>query len=351
MDEAAATGSDAAGTSSGVNAYVRRFAAGGPDACFEEAALGHASFRKGAEATSATAPTRVLVAVDASGSMAGRVAGQSKVDLDRLAARTFVQGLPAEAEAGLLVFGQAGDNTPRGKAPSCAAVSLTVPSSRDRAALLRGVAAVRAVGWTPLAAALRRAETLLVQGGRPGGQVIYVVSDGQETCGGDPVSVARAINGEPTRAAVNIIGFAVPSGEAAALAAVAAAGGGRFVNVEADSEADAVASRIRESGRRAANTLAESGATARNTLSASGAEAKARLCTGDIMARERVAVGADISRKRIAGKDVALEERAEKVLAERHAALERRVEAFRQQLDARLNTANRAVAEDAARAR
>jgi len=181
--------------------------------------------------------------------------------------------------------------------------------------------------------------------------VIYVVSDGQETCGGDPVSVARAINGGSTRAVVNIIGFAVPSGEAAALAAVAAAGGGRFVNVEADSEADAVASRIRESGRRAANTLAESGATARNTLSASGAEAKARLCTGDIMARERVAVGADISRKRIASKDVGLEERAEKVLAERHAALERRVEAFRQQLDARLNTANRAVAEDAAHAR
>jgi Ca-activated chloride channel family protein len=181
--------------------------------------------------------------------------------------------------------------------------------------------------------------------------VIYVVSDGQETCGGDPVATTRAINAGPTRAVVNIIGFAVPSGEAAALAAVASAGGGRFVNVDAADQVDAIAARIRESGRQAANTLAESGTTARNTITTSGVAAKARLCTGDIVARERIAIGADIAKKRIAGQDVALEERAEKVLADRHAALERRAAAFERDLATRLDTVNRGVAEDAARAR
>jgi Ca-activated chloride channel family protein len=347
----AAPAVNAAAGSSDVDGYLSRFAAGDPDACFGDAALAGASFRKASETTSAAAPTRVIVAVDASGSMAGRVSGRSKLDLAQAAARTFVQGLPAEAEAGLLVFGEAGDNTPRGKGPSCAAIRLAVPIARDRAALVRGVTAIRAVGWTPLAAALRQAETLLVKGAGAGGQVIYVVSDGQETCGGDPVAAARAINRGATRAVVNIIGFAVPSSEAAALAAVASAGGGRFVNVDAGNEVEAAAARIRESGRQAANTLAESGATARNTLSASGVAAKARTCTGSIIARERIAIGSDIARKRIAGKDVTLEERAEKVLAERHSALDRRTLAFEQNLNARLASANRSVAEDAARAK
>ena len=40
--------------------------------------------------------------------------------------------------------------------------------------------------------------------GTPGEQVIYVVSDGEETCGGDPVAVARRINSGRTRAVVNV---------------------------------------------------------------------------------------------------------------------------------------------------
>ena len=75
------------------------------------------------------------------------------------------------------------------------------------------------------------------------------------------------------------------------------------------------------------------------------------MCIGSIIARERIAVGSDIGKKRIAGKDVTLEERAEKVLAERHSALERRTRAFEDNLNARLASANRSVAEDAARAK
>lgn len=332
------------------DAYLKRFSAGDPEACFGEARLDTATFEGRQAAPPAPPPTRVLVAIDASGSMAGKVSGRTKLELARTAAQTFIEGLPAEAEAGLLVFGQAGDNSPRGKAPSCGAVELAVPLSRDRDALVRGVSGVRAIGWTPLAAALRQAETLLAKGGAPGAQVIYVVSDGQETCGGDPVAVARAINTGHTRAVVNIIGFAVPDGEAAALAAVASAGGGRFVNVAAGDRVDAVAARIRESGRQASNRLAESGTTARNTLSTSGTAAKARLCIGGLVARERIAVGADIARKRMAGDDVAVEEAAEQRLAARHAALEQRVETFTRRLDARMQAANRDIAEDAARA-
>jgi len=342
----------AAGASPEVEAYLAQFKAGDPEACFSDPALVGATFQSpdGATATPVP-PARVIVAVDASGSMAGKVSNRQKLDLAKTAAAAFVEELPATADAGLLVFGQAGNNRADGKAQSCAAVDLSVPMTRDRAALVRSVGSVRAVGWTPLASALKRAEALLSASDTPGEQIIYVVSDGQETCGGDPVAVARSIKQGRTKAIVNIIGFAVPSGEAASLAAVAAAGGGKFVNANSDNEVDAIAARIREDGRKARNRLAQSGAIAQNTLASSGAAAKARICVGGLVAKERLAASADLAKKRIAGKDVTLEERAEKVLAERHAALERRAQDFANAAVASGNRANDAVDASAAQAR
>ncbi|HUD90123.1 vWA domain-containing protein [Sphingobium sp.] len=334
-----------------IEAYLNQFKAGDPEACFNDPALVDASFTASDKAAGPVPPARVIVAIDASGSMAGRVSSRQKLDLAKSAAAAFVEELPAAAEAGLLVFGQAGNNRADGKAHSCAAIDLRVQMTRDRAALVRSVSTIRPVGWTPLSAALQRAEALLAANGRPGEQVIYVVSDGQETCGGDPVAVARSINEGSTKAIINIIGFAVPSGEAASLQAVAAAGGGRFVNARTDREVDATVARIREDGRKAKNRLAQSGAVAHNRLAASGAAAKARICAGGLVAKERIAVSADVAKKRISGKDVAFEERADKILAVRHAALERRAEAFVRAAEAKGDRANEAINAKAEQAR
>jgi Ca-activated chloride channel family protein len=64
-----------------------------------------------------------------------------------------------------------------------------------------------------------------------------------------------------------------------------------------------------------------------------------------------LAVSADVAKKRIAGQDVAMEERAEKVLNDRHKALERRTAAFVERLQAKLGRANDAVAAEAAKVR
>jgi Ca-activated chloride channel family protein len=334
-----------------IEAYLSQFKAGDPENCFNDPALVDASFTAYETASGTVPPARVIVAVDASGSMAGRVSSRPKLDLAKSAAAAFVEELPATAEAGLLVFGQAGNNRADGKALSCAAVDLPVEMTHDRAALLRSVSTIQPVGWTPLTAVLKRAEALLTANGRSGDQIIYVVSDGQETCGGDPVAVARSINQGSTKAIINIIGFAVPSGEAVSLQAVAAAGGGRFVNAGTDREVDATVARIREDGRKAKNRLAQSGAVAQNRIAASGAAAKARICAGGLAAKERIAVSADVAKKRVAGKDVAFEERAEKILAKRHAALERRAEAFVRAAEAKGDRANEAIGAKAEQAR
>ncbi len=65
-------------------------------------------------------------------------------------------------------------------------------------------------GWTPLASAIQIAkEDLSKQTGENVENIIYVVSDGVETCDGDPVKVAKDLNESDIEAIVNIIGFDV----------------------------------------------------------------------------------------------------------------------------------------------
>ena len=61
--------------------------------------------------------------------------------------------------------------------------------------------------------------------------IIYVVSDGIETCGGDPVKAAKELHESEIQAIVNIIGFDVDNEGQRALKKVAEAGGGKYTTV------------------------------------------------------------------------------------------------------------------------
>jgi Ca-activated chloride channel family protein len=281
---------------------------------------------KGASPGSRPAPVRVVVAIDGSGSMGGRLGGQTKLDLARRAALAFVDGLPASVEASLLVFGQQGTNDDAGKARSCAGIDMLAPMSTDRAGLVGGVAKLKAVGWTPLAKALERAEALLEASSVAGEQVIYVVSDGEETCGGDPVAVARRINAGNTRAVVNVIGFGLPSPEAAALKAVADAGGGSFVNVANQAEYDRAMQAVREANRHVRNATAISDADTSNALQVSEVASKASKCVSDIMTRERTRMSDDMAVRRARGAQLPFTGEALRLQQERHHALLQRSE-------------------------
>jgi len=222
--------------------------------------------------------------------MAGRLDGRSKLDLARQAARNFIDSLPPDVETGLIVFGQQGDNTAAGKRQSCSAVDTLVPATTDKAALAAALGRIQAVGWTPLAAAFEQARTMLQDSSAVGEQVIYVVSDGEETCGGDPVTAARQAHQGATRAIVNIVGFGLPSKEAAALQSVASAGGGAFVDVHTGQAFDETMAAVREANRRAGNELRASNAASSNAVDTAQAVSQARLCISDIISDERVPV-------------------------------------------------------------
>lgn len=63
-------------------------------------------------------------------------------------------------------------------------------------------------GWTPLALAIRSAQQdLSAQSAAE--NIIYIVSDGIETCGGNAVKEAKTLHNSNVKAVVNMIGFDV----------------------------------------------------------------------------------------------------------------------------------------------
>lgn len=318
-----------AGASDEVRHYVARFTTKNPDACFDEVTLEQPALQAATGAIGPRVPpTRVIVMVDGSGSMAGRIGGKTKLELAREAARSFVDGLPPSVQVSLLVFGQQGDNSLAGKAKSCSAVDVTAPMSLDREQFRAALAQVRAVGWTPLAAGLDRAESLLAATSTPGEQIIYVVSDGEETCGGEPVASARRINAGRTRAIINVIGFNLPSSEAVKLNAVAQAGGGGFVNLSSEAELARVTADVREAIRRTNNNVKTSIAATDNRVATSIAITDAQTCISNLATAEYVAMSRDLTDRQVAGRPVPFANEAKALLKARHDDLRARVQTY-----------------------
>jgi len=205
---------------------------GDPKSCYIDYALREGPPPPDGPETMGSHWKKAIIAIDASGSMAGRLGGERKMDAAKTAVRRFLDTVPKDAEVGLLAFGHRGNNSESGKAESCAGVELlSVLATVDTKRISGVLDGVRATGWTPLAAAITKAGESFTPASGAGEQVVFVVSDGLETCGGDPVAAARALRESDVKAVVNIIGFNIPEKDRKALEAVADAGGGAFSHV------------------------------------------------------------------------------------------------------------------------
>lgn len=168
-------------------------------------------------------PPALELILDASGSMLQRLDGARRVDLARAALRRIVtRQLPPGQPVALRVFGDT-------VADSCE-TNLRVPlMPLVPDMLVQALDAAEPVNLarTPLAASLAAAAQDLAAA--PGRRVIVVLTDGEETCGGDPEAEIAALRATGAEVTVNIVGFAVGD---AALEAVfarwAKAGGGQY---------------------------------------------------------------------------------------------------------------------------
>lgn len=172
--------------------------------------------------------------LDASGSMAEPSGDGTRMDEAKAALRRFVAQLPEDSTVSLRVYGGAGDATAGGKRESCASSDVVYDDEADEARFTDALDDVGPAGWTPLARAVRAAADDVPDDATDA--LVYVVTDGLETCGGDPVAAARDLADGGVEPIVNVIGFQVGNADHEGLRAIADAGGGSYTDASTGTE-------------------------------------------------------------------------------------------------------------------
>ncbi|WP_174614147.1 vWA domain-containing protein [Virgibacillus ihumii] len=180
----------------------------------------------------------VALLMDASGSMGAYVSGEMKMKAAKKSLKKFVSQLPKDAKVMLRVYGHKGTGSQEDKKMSCSSTEVVYPlSTYDKKKFSESLSIFKPAGWTPLAASIKAAKKdLQGNSGDNVKNVVYIISDGEETCGGNPVQAAKQLHDSGIATAVNIIGFDVGNKAQAQLKKVAEAGGGSFTNVDSGTD-------------------------------------------------------------------------------------------------------------------
>ncbi|AMM98971.1 VWA domain-containing protein [Bacillus pumilus] len=174
-------------------------------------------------------PAHVVILLDLSGSMAQSVEGEKKIDIAKRSIQSFASILSDDTQVLLRVFGHEGTNKNAGKAISCGSSEAVYGfGSYESSTFQQALNVYKPTGWTPLAKALTDTKQDFEDHQADGKNIVYVVSDGKETCGGSPSQAAKELHEGGIDTIVNIIGFDVNEKEAKSLMSVAKAGGGQY---------------------------------------------------------------------------------------------------------------------------
>lgn len=178
------------------------------------------------------AAKNIVLLLDASGSMNAMINDETKLAIAKKAVSEYVSALDTRVNLGVVVYGHKGSNSEKDKAASCAGIEQLVPlRALDAGNVTRVVNGLSAKGWTPIAGGIKEAGELFAgKIGDANDNLLIIVSDGEETCGGNPVQAAKALFDSPEHVTTGVIAFDLSDTEAASLERIAQAGGGTFVS-------------------------------------------------------------------------------------------------------------------------
>ena len=165
-------------------------------------------------------PGDTLIILDASGSMNERIRGESKIVIARRAVRELVESLPDNTRLGLVDYSH--------RRNYCDDIELLIPPAPlDKQAFIAAVDALKPKGRTPVAASIEFAARALNYTKNKAS--IILVSDGEETCGGDPCATARKLSESAAGLTIHAVAFDLTARQAKDFACVASTTHGRFL--------------------------------------------------------------------------------------------------------------------------
>jgi von Willebrand factor type A domain-containing protein len=166
----------------------------------------------------------ILLIMDASGSMNAKLPnGETRIAVAQRAVKGVASFIPAEARLSLRLYGA---QSPK-EEKNCQDTNLAVPfgpAGSSGEAITATVDAAVAQGYTPIAFSLEQAANDFPADAKE--RVIVLVSDGKETCQGDPTVAAKALAANGIT--VHTVGFIVDSAARGQLQAIARMTGGSY---------------------------------------------------------------------------------------------------------------------------
>ena len=152
--------------------------------------------------------------------MSEQVGNEKKIDVAKKVMHEIVPQLPVDAAVGLTVYGHR-------RQGDCSDIeTVFVAGQSDRRAILQQVDRMKPVGKTPLARSLLQVSSGIKL--KDAETTIVLVSDGIDTCGGDPCSVVKELKKSGLKFVLHTVGFDVDPKASQQLQCMAQAGGGEY---------------------------------------------------------------------------------------------------------------------------
>jgi len=162
----------------------------------------------------------LVLIVDGSGSMWGQVRGEPKIAIARRVLGDVLGNVPNGANVGLITYGHR-------RAADCKDVETVIPIGPiDHALMKKKIDALKPRGKTPIAAALGQVFDELAKSGRPA--TVILVSDGIESCKGDPCQTVRDAKEKGIKFVLHVVGFGLGDVDVSQLKCAAQAGSGLY---------------------------------------------------------------------------------------------------------------------------
>lgn len=152
-------------------------------------------------------PVNILILLDCSYSMKENLEhGMQKMDAAKMVLQQALARVPSDVNLGLRVFGQGYTGDPF---MDCKQSALLVPLGQgNRRSIIERTRQVHPYGLTPLEYALRQAAENDLQG-LNGPKTLILISDGADTCGGNPCEFIKQLPRLGIKLKVDIVGLSL----------------------------------------------------------------------------------------------------------------------------------------------
>ena len=189
--------------------------------------------------TPVLAETNMLFILDGSNSMWGQIDGVAKVATAKTVFANLLFDIPDETNIGLMAYGHRSE-------ADCGDVELMSELGSDSAAdLLKKVKSITPKGKTPIATALAQSEFAFASRLEENNNII-LISDGVETCEGNPCDVAADLVKKGINVRVHVVGFDVAGEERQQLECIADAGNGKYFDAQSAQALQAAVTEVKQ---------------------------------------------------------------------------------------------------------